>query len=870
MPNTTSASLKLTVQATGENSGTWGQITNTNLLILEQAIGGYAGVALNATTGATLTFSNGALSDGKNQVLKLTGTITTNVDVIVPDSVEKTYVVENATSGAFTVTVKTTSGSGVTWGTTDKGKKLIYSDGTDILEGISSIDTLKVSTFTSTGIDDNATSTAITINSSEQVEFTAGTALLPAITTTGDTNTGMWFPAADTIAFSEGGVEAMRITSAGRLGIGTSSPDAPLEVNSGNSDTNSIFKSTDNNCIIIISDDDSSSTIGVDNDGSGGALKFNTGGDGSYSGNSEAMRIDSTGNVGIGTSSPDRELTVGGVDNARIGILSTSTSVGASQLQFGDPDNSQVGRIYYEHSDNSMRLHTNNTEQMRITSTGNVGIGTTSPGTDFGKVLHISGASAATATTGGSRLFYTGTNGSGNWSVYDGTAAAYRAIIDSSGRVMIGTTTEGQETADNLTIADTGHCGITLRSGASSVGSIFFSDATSGADEYVGYVQYNHTDNYMKWQTNGAERMRIDSSGNVGIGTTSPNAFAKLHIVDGAGTLPAMAAGDVLTIQNNNDISDNAGLTAISGTSGISYVQFGDSADKNPGAVYYYNSDNSMRFLANASERMRIDSSGTLFIGKTTTAVATAGLELYADGFCQQTRSAATVQLFNRTTSDGIIIDFRQAGTSEGNISVSGSTVSYNGFTGTHWSRFTDNSKPNILRGTVLETLDEMCDWYNLEFDVTTQDDEGNDVTTTEKVPHVLLDSQSNGDVITYNHEGTDYQATIVKENDVKHMMSKVSDTTDAKNVYGVFVAYDEDGEGYNDFYVASVGSFVVRIKANETIAKGDLLQSNGDGTAKVQTDDAVRSSSFAKVLSTTIIETYDDGSYLVPCSLMC
>jgi hypothetical protein len=59
-------SLKLTVQATGENSGTWGQITNTNLLILEQAIGGFSSVALNATTGATLTFSNGALSNGKD------------------------------------------------------------------------------------------------------------------------------------------------------------------------------------------------------------------------------------------------------------------------------------------------------------------------------------------------------------------------------------------------------------------------------------------------------------------------------------------------------------------------------------------------------------------------------------------------------------------------------------------------------------------------------------------------------------------------------------------------------------------------------------------------------------------------------------
>jgi len=134
MANTTSASLKLTVQATGENSGTWGQFTNTNLLILEQAIGGYTGVALNATTGATLTFSNGALSNGKDQVIRLTGTITSNVNVVIPDGVEKTYVVENATSGAFTVTFKTSSGTGATWSTTDKGYKIIYSDGTNVVD----------------------------------------------------------------------------------------------------------------------------------------------------------------------------------------------------------------------------------------------------------------------------------------------------------------------------------------------------------------------------------------------------------------------------------------------------------------------------------------------------------------------------------------------------------------------------------------------------------------------------------------------------------------------------------------------------------------------------------------------------------------
>ena len=134
MANSTSANLKLTVQATGENSGTWGQITNTNLLILEQAIGGYDAVGLNATTGATLTFSNGVLSNGKNQVLKLTGTITSAVNVIIPDSIEKTYLVENATTGSFIVTFKTSSGTGAAWSATDKGFKILYSDGTNVVD----------------------------------------------------------------------------------------------------------------------------------------------------------------------------------------------------------------------------------------------------------------------------------------------------------------------------------------------------------------------------------------------------------------------------------------------------------------------------------------------------------------------------------------------------------------------------------------------------------------------------------------------------------------------------------------------------------------------------------------------------------------
>jgi|TARA_R100000654_G_scaffold11315_2_gene24823 hypothetical protein len=152
MANTTTASLKLTVQATGDNSGTWGQITNTNLQILEQAIGGFDTVS--AASGATLTFSNGVLSNGKNQVLKLTGTISGNVNVVIPDSIEKTYIVENATSGAHTVTFKTSSGTGITWGTADKGKKILYSDGTNVLEALSSTGALRVSGHILPGAND--------------------------------------------------------------------------------------------------------------------------------------------------------------------------------------------------------------------------------------------------------------------------------------------------------------------------------------------------------------------------------------------------------------------------------------------------------------------------------------------------------------------------------------------------------------------------------------------------------------------------------------------------------------------------------------------------------------------------------------------
>ena len=130
MANSTSASLKLTVQATGENSGTWGQITNTNLLIVEQAIGGYD--TFNVTNASrALTFTNGAVSNGKNQVIKLTGTLAGNLNVTIPDSIEKTYtVVDGCDHAGNTLTFKTSGGTGVLL--CEGNCYELYSDGTNI------------------------------------------------------------------------------------------------------------------------------------------------------------------------------------------------------------------------------------------------------------------------------------------------------------------------------------------------------------------------------------------------------------------------------------------------------------------------------------------------------------------------------------------------------------------------------------------------------------------------------------------------------------------------------------------------------------------------------------------------------------------
>ena len=120
---------------TGENAGTWGDNTNNNLNLLQQAIAGFEVISIAGGVQTTnLVMSDATISNARNAVIKFTGTITGNQTVTIPNGIEKIYLLENGTTGAHTVQFKTVSGTGVTFSATDKGVKILYSNGTNIID----------------------------------------------------------------------------------------------------------------------------------------------------------------------------------------------------------------------------------------------------------------------------------------------------------------------------------------------------------------------------------------------------------------------------------------------------------------------------------------------------------------------------------------------------------------------------------------------------------------------------------------------------------------------------------------------------------------------------------------------------------------
>ena len=537
----------------------------------------------------------------------------------------------------------------------------------------------------------------------------------------------------------------------------------------------------------------------------------------------------STDRVGIGTTSvsaglhvvkdvnPVLKLDRGTANTANANWYYNGTLTGQVSAANADYQLSAVG------ASTPMSFYVNGSQRMRIDSSGNVGIGTTSP---VGP-LTIQGPAATNGINQGIGLLYSngvsygalGLNNTTGWPQLMARAGSgltfhvnsdllttgEAARIDSSGNVGIGTTSPDFLLDVNGSIGITEGAAIQWHNGAGSVSAQIYGDSSDN-------LVFRNTSSV-------SERMRIDSSGNVGIGTSSPS--ANLHVKGDSGLkIHASSANTTAVLELAGTRSLGAAAVAISR---IKSVPENPTGNHDNTALTFETRENT----AGVTEKMRIDSSGRLLIGTTLTtlynqnASTSQGTLIGQNGDIQLARVSDQMLLLNRMLSDGRLQGFYGQGHLEGDITISGTTVSYNGAHLARWSQLPGGAdRTEILRGSVLSNLDEMCEWGE-------------------------------------------------EDNEQLNRM-KVSDVEGDRNVSGVFQAWDDDDDTYsNDFYCAMTGDFVIRIAQGTTVARGDLLMSAGDGTAKPQDDDIVRSKTVAKVTSTTVSETYSDGSYCVPCVLM-
>ena len=388
------------------------------------------------------------------------------------------------------------------------------------------------------------------------------------------------------------------------LGVGTTSPQEKLDISAGN------IRLDDNQRISWSSSDSNIGRVRITGNESNDFITIATD-------NSERVRINNTG-VGIGTTSPGEKLEVSG--NIRFTSFYGDLQFGgiANQLSYNQWIASASGGMGIRNTAGYIYFTTAAGEVARVTSAGDVGIGTTSPAAKLDVVTTTFSNSFVDiqnlkyTTFDVLKFGYTGLTGSIRTGTIDTGIFGFaintgdgteRMRIDTSGNVGIGTndpdaklhvksSNSGATTQSGTLIVEAGSApSIQLLSANSQTQTIKFGDPQDGD---AGRISYSHSTNDMTLVTNGGDRVTIDDTGNVGIGTTSP-------------------ARQLTLSGNSSPIISLASNT----TGGEPAIYFGDTADDNEGRIVYSNSQDAMQIWTAAAERIRVTNAGDTGIGVT-------------------------------------------------------------------------------------------------------------------------------------------------------------------------------------------------------------------------------------------------------------
>ena len=389
-----------------------------------------------------------------------------------------------------------------------------------------------------------------------------------------------------------------------------------------------------------------------------------------------------------------------------------------------------------------------------------------------------------------------------NENVGIGTSSPYELL-----HVKVGASGQSSASRDGVVIESNSHTGLSFLTTSAHSANIVFGDEN---DNDVGMIRYLHGSNDMTFTTNASEKMRIDSAGNVGVRIAPESHYADYACIDfgKTGLLQSATSGTNITaLLNNAYLDTNVAWKYKETDEACLYQQTGGNH------IYFTAASGSADSTISWSERMRISGTNVL-IGKTSPNVGTIGAEFkFSGGLLNITNSGVQCMTLNRLASDGAIVVLQQDTTTEGSITVNGSTVAYNGFSGSHES---SGVASDTAIGTVCSTIDELDTYVS-----------GNKAGQTR----------------------------------ADHAKIKVSDTVGDARVYGVLSSFSEED---NKPVVASVGIGTVLVTG--ACNGGDLLESNGDGTAKVQDDDIIRSKTIGKVT----IGNSTASVKLVSCVLYC